>query len=133
MNFLQSLWLTGLLLESMGPAKSLSVMPGDTIRMEVYGKYLDLKDPKLNPAIVALALSFTGSPLLGVDGGAASLAGQGNGIQQSFAGLLGTKKGSGDAPPAFLNYLFFDREMNFKNGGFVQMSEAGLEDGTNKA
>ncbi|MDQ3534652.1 MAG: hypothetical protein M3421_03395, partial [Bacteroidota bacterium] len=29
--------------------------------------------------------------------------------------------------------LFFDREMNFKNGGFVQMSEAGLEDGTNKA
>jgi hypothetical protein len=35
------------------------------------------------------------------------------------------------APPAFLNYLFFDREMNYKYGGFVQMSQAAREDGTN--
>ena len=119
--------------ENMGPAKSLSVMPGDTIRMEVYGKYLDLNDPQLDPAFLALALSFTGSPVVGIDGGAAGFAGQGGSIQQSFAGFLGTEKGSGEAPPAFLNYMFFDRDMNYKNGGFVQMSEAAREDGSNKA
>lgn len=117
--------------ESMGPAKSLSMMPGDTVRMEVFGKYLDKNDPQLNPAVLALALSFTGSPAMGMDGGAVNMAGQGSSVQQSFARLLGTDKGNADAPPAFLNYLFFDREMNYKDGGFVQMTEAAREDGSN--
>jgi RHS repeat-associated protein len=48
-----------------------------------------------------------------------------------LAGLLTSSKEIGDAPPAFLNYLFFDAEMNYKYGGFVQMSNNAREDGSN--
>jgi hypothetical protein len=37
-----------------------------------------------------------------------------------LAGLLTSKKEIGDEPPAYLNYLFFDREMNYKYGGFPE-------------
>ncbi|MFD2034506.1 RHS repeat-associated core domain-containing protein [Belliella marina] len=45
---------------------------------------------------------------------------------------MSKKDNKADAPPAYLNYLFFDSEMNYKYGGFVQMSEAAREDGTSK-
>ncbi len=45
--------------------------------------------------------------------------------------MVGKKK-RGDAPPAYLNYLFFDKEMNFKYGGYTQMTEEAYEDGTNR-
>ncbi len=66
-----------------------------------------------------------------VDGGlATTLRSQSDG-GAGLAGLLTTKKEIGDAPPAYLNYLFFDGEKNYKYGGFVQMSNAAREDGSN--
>jgi hypothetical protein len=68
---------------------------------------------------------------MGIDGGlntSVNILGSESG---GLAGLLTTKKEIGDAPPAYLNYLFFDREMNYKYGGFVQMSNAAREDGSN--
>ena len=50
-----------------------------------------------------------------------------------LAGILSKKDDNRDAPPPYLNYLFFDGEMNYKYGGFVQMSEEAREDGTFKS
>lgn len=112
--------------ESMGPAKSISVMPGDTVRMAVYGKYIGAKEAKNNPALLALALQMT-NPAIALEGAIGPVTQQ---SQQSFAALLAGKSKDKNAPPAFLNYLFFDREMNYKTGGFVQMTEAAREDGS---
>jgi ABC-type taurine transport system ATPase subunit len=45
--------------ENVGLAKSISVMPGDTIRMEVFGKYIDIAEAKRGPAIMAVLIAIT--------------------------------------------------------------------------
>ena len=82
---------------------------------------------------VAMAITAADPVGMGIDGGiAATMRSQSNG-KANLAGLLTTKKHRDDAPPAYLNYLFFDREMNYKYGGFVQMSNKAREDGSNVA
>ncbi|KEO71677.1 hypothetical protein [Anditalea andensis] len=109
------------------------MLPGDTIRMEVYGKYIDLA--KTNPAVMSVLMGLTGGNAtgLGIDGNGVAQTGSLAGGNKGLSGLLGGKKQKGDAPPAYLNYLFFDTEMRFKYGGFVQMSEAAYEDRSNTA
>ncbi|MFD2034504.1 DUF6443 domain-containing protein [Belliella marina] len=121
--------------ENIGLAKSVSVMAGDTIRMEVYGKYIDLGEAKQNPAVMSVLMAITAAdPVsMGVDGGMATAMRARTDGNSGLAGLLTAKKEKGDAPPAYLNYLFFDREMNYKYGGFVQMSNRAREDGSNVA
>jgi hypothetical protein len=109
------------------------MIPGDTVRMEVFGKYVDLKEAKTNPAIMAVLMGLAGSNGLtsGVDG---SLIPQARAVQgnQGLSALMTGKKDVGNVPPAYLNYLFFDSQMNYQYGGFVQMSESAWEDGTNR-
>ena len=119
--------------ENIGLAKSISVMPGDTVRMEVFGKYIDIGEAKRNPAVMAVLMAITAAdPIgMGIDGALSTSANTLNAETGGLAGLLTSSKEIGDAPPAFLNYLFFDAEMNYKYGGFVQMSNAAREDGSN--
>jgi len=100
--------------ENIGLAKSISVMPGDTVRMAVFGKYIDIAEAKRNPAIMAVLMAVTvANPLtMGVDGALAKAATKATAGKASLAGLMGSKEENGDAPPAYLNYLFFDREMS---------------------
>ena len=128
-----SMRLTGGYGENVGVAKSVSVMPGDTVRFEVYGKYIDIAEAKRNPAIMGVLMAIMGAdPIgMGVDGGLNTSVNSLGSESGGLAGLLTSKKEMGDAPPAYLNYLFFDREMNYKYGGFVQMSNAAREDGSN--
>jgi hypothetical protein len=119
--------------ENIGLAKSISVMPDDTVRMEVYGKYIDIGEAKQNPAVMAVLMAIIAADpvAMGVDGGLNTSMNTIDSESGSLAGLLTSKKEIGDAPPAFLNYLFFAREMNYKYDGFVQMSNAAREDGSN--
>lgn len=119
--------------ENVGLAKSISVMPGDTVRMEVFGKYIDIAEAKRNPAVMAVLMAITAAdPIgMGIDGALSTSANSLGAESGGLAGLLTSSKEIGDAPPAFLNYLFFDSEMNYKYGGFVQMSNAAREDGSN--
>ena len=48
-----ALRLSGGSRQATGLARSLSVMPGDTVWMEVFGKYLDLNRQQANPALLA--------------------------------------------------------------------------------
>jgi RHS repeat-associated protein len=118
-----------------GPARSIAVLPGDTIRMEVFGKYLDLRNKKTDPTLIALSLAMaaTNPAAPGIDGNLSTAASRISGKEQGLAGLLIGKEKQNGAPPAYLNYLFFDKEMNYKYGGFTQMTAAAYEDGSNRA
>ncbi|MCH7410698.1 hypothetical protein MM239_14920 [Belliella sp. DSM 111904] len=67
----------------------------------------------------------------GVDGGISTTMRTSTNNNASLAGLMTGKDDKGDAPEAYINYLFFDREMNYKYGRFVQMSNSAREDGSN--
>lgn len=112
--------------ERTGPAKSVSVMTGDTVRFSVYGKFIDRRVD--NPKIAALLAAMTTTTL--VTAGEAAVLANGTGTPGGLSALLTGGKQSNDSPPAYLNYLFFDQEMNFKTGGYVQMTDAAREDGS---
>lgn len=120
--------------EQTGLARSVSVLPGDTVRMEVFGKYLDRKDQKATPALLALMANLPGGipAVAGAEAGIAAGAATSS-TGTALTGLLTGKDQDTKAPPAYLNYLFFDKDKNYKYGGFVQLSEAAREDGSDVA
>jgi RHS repeat-associated protein len=96
--------------EKFGLTKTLSVMPGDKISMEVYAKYLDPNSSNWTTAqsnFVASIVGGTAPAGTFVDGGAAGSIGGGtypiSGINHS--GETGT------APKAYLNYIVFNKDM----------------------
>jgi len=124
--------LTGSGNEKVGLAKSLSVMPGDKIDLEVFGKYLDVNSPNINPALVnfANAVANSTSPAGTVlDGMAYSTASM---FQYPFIGLLTRGNEVNTAPKAYLNYLVFDRNFVFNLGksGYKRLTTAAAEDGS---
>ncbi len=98
-----------------GPSRSVAVLPGDTVRMEVFAKYLDLGNKKTDPALMAIAMALAGgsSGGMGIDGGIIPQAQRVATENSSLADLLTGKQQNNEAPPAYLNYLFFDKEMNY--------------------
>ncbi|HEX5171922.1 MAG TPA: DUF6443 domain-containing protein [Cyclobacteriaceae bacterium] len=116
--------------EQNGLAKSLSVMPGDVVRAEVYVKYLDPTTDNWSQSLIDfMAAIANGTAPAGtvVDGG---LIGSTGGATPPYIGLLDKSGESGTAPMAYLNWLVFDRDYNFITGGFERMTEAAREDGT---
>jgi RHS repeat-associated protein len=124
--------LTGSGNEKVGLAKSLSVMPGDKIDLEVFGKYLDVSSPNINPALVnfANAVANGTSPAGTVlDGMAYSTASM---FQYPFIGILTRGNEVNTAPKAYLNYLVFDRNFlfNLDKSGYKRLTTAAAEDGS---
>jgi RHS repeat-associated protein len=123
--------LSGSANEKTGIARSMSVMPGDTIKMEVYDKYVDGSNPNNTAALTQLLaqiIAGTASAGTVIDGANYST----NGITPfPYTGLAGEGSSTGNGPKAYMNWLIFDRNYVFKNGGYVQMTNAAKEDGTN--
>ena len=114
--------------ERTGLAKSISVMPCDTIKAEVFAKYLDTNSSNWTAAlntILSQIASGTAPSGTVVDGASYSAS------ASSFtnAGLLNTTGSSGVGPKAYMNWLVFDKNFVFKNGGFVRMSDIAREYG----
>jgi RHS repeat-associated protein len=130
-----SLRLTGMPNNQFGLAKSLSVMPGDTIKATVFAKYLESDTTEWSPGGFTTFMNTVrwGSPAGGVlvDGG---LTGSTGGVTPPFGSLLTKGPGNEDgAPKAYLNYLLFDRDYNFLDGGFVAVTEDAREYGQDGA
>jgi len=99
--------------------------PGDVINAEVYAKYLDTNQTNWSAAVTNLITSIANGTA--AHGGAMGSTG---GALDPFAGLLSKGSESGTAPKAYLNYLIFDRNYNVLDGGFVRVTEAAKESGT---
>jgi RHS repeat-associated protein len=111
-----------------GLAKSLSVMPGDMITAKVYAKYVDSNDPQVHQALrnflISLGTGTVSGPL--IDGGGPGSLGGG---VFPYPNYLERENDDGTGPKAYLNYLIFDREFNYLNGGFKRLTTAGRETG----
>jgi hypothetical protein len=96
--------------ERIGLSKSLSVMPGDTIRAEVYAKYVDFDDNNWQTALETLR-GYIGAPGSAPSGTIVD----GSGYVNSNTTPLGiTPLGHGSdsengIPKAYLNYIFINR------------------------
>lgn len=124
-----------------GLARSLSVMPGDEISMEVYAKYLELDPDPANWTSTYrnfLEAYASGTPPAGsvIDGGLPGSVGNAIFPFPSFI-MPGSK--SETAPKAYLNWIVCDRNHQPIIGecGFVQIGSTGVplprENGTNVA
>ncbi len=123
--------LNGSTNEKFGLAKSISVMPGDTLRLEVYGKYLDPNSANWTAGLTSLVnqiASGTGGTVVDGAGYLSSTS------SFPFAGLLSTSNSTG-GPKAYLNWLVFDRNYIFIPGksGYQRMSTSAKEAGTDVA
>ncbi|SHG40728.1 RHS repeat-associated core domain-containing protein [Chryseolinea serpens] len=123
--------LNGTTNERKGLAKSLSVMPGDKVKMEVYAKYLDLARPNLRAVVDKLAGIATVAAAragIGVDGGKMSLSS----AQTWPADDLRAAR-SDASPDAFLNYVILTPDGNVTLASDrVRISENAREDGTDR-
>jgi RHS repeat-associated protein len=123
--------LNGTTNEKYGLAKSISVMPGDVVNIEVYAKYIDTNSANWTGALTTLMSQITANTAGVVyDGG--SYSSSTSSFNASYPGLLGTKTDNG-APKAYLNWLIFDRNYVSLTGGFKQITTAGKEAGTDVA
>lgn len=121
--------LSGRANEVYGLAKSLSVMPGDTIKMEVFVKYVEASGSNTQALTDFIASIVSGTAPAGT-----VLDGAGYGSSTSsfyYAGHLNTSASSGTGPKAFLNWLILDKDFNFLDGGFRRVSQAAMENGSN--
>jgi hypothetical protein len=92
--------LNGSANEKYGLTKSLSVMPGDVINLQVYAKYIDPDASQLAPALLPLVTQMaTGTGAAGtvLDGSGAAASGS---TPFALAGLNGTAGSSGSGPKA---------------------------------
>jgi RHS repeat-associated protein len=114
-----------------GLAKSISVMTGDMINIEVYAKYLDTNQNNWSAALQTLMTSIaqgTAAPGTIIDGGAAGSIGS------SVLPIvpLNHDTESGVGPKAYLNYILFDKTMTtVLDFGFKRISAAAKENGQN--
>jgi RHS repeat-associated protein len=118
--------------EKIGLAKSLSVMPGDTVRAEVYAKYVDPDENNLEAALETL-LGYLANP-------GSSPAGtiiDGTGYMSSGSTSLGilpidhTEDTEVDLPKAYLNYIFINKNFDLWSvRPLFQRIDGGVEDGS---
>ena len=108
----------------IGPATVLLVSPGDVIDMEVFAYYegsLASGQSNIEGAVLAGAVA-------GVFGGVAGGTLEQQSIYDQFTGnpaaiLVGDNGIDNSQPRAYLNYLLFDRDFNFVDAGFAQVSD----------
>lgn len=124
--------LTGTTVETYGLARSMSVMPGDKIKAEVFAKYVDLSEtnePPLEDFINAIIMGTATAGTV-IDG---SAYGTPDAITIPFGTLLDPEKSSetGEAPKSYLNWLVFDNDRNpiLSKCGYKRMSTIAKENG----
>jgi RHS repeat-associated protein len=92
--------------EKTGLVKTLSVMPGDVVNMEVYAKYLDKNQTNWTTQLAQIV-----NPIISGTSGVVTDGGQYATNQSNpfpYTGMNSTSSSSGTGPKAYLNYIFFD-------------------------
>jgi len=123
--------LTGTPNERYGLAKSLQVMPGDTIRAEVFAKYLDPITTNWTGALPELMSAIAGGTAPAgtlIDMGSGGSTG---GAIPPYLTVFGKNNETGNAPKAYLNFIVYDKDFSNPpiDQGYVRMKEAGREYG----
>jgi RHS repeat-associated protein len=128
-----SVRLSGTANEKIGLSRSLSVMPGDEIDMEAFGKYFDPNAAHTDQTAWNDLVALIGNVAAATAGVVVDGAGYTTSAARSLPFPNPINYGSADVayPKAYLNWLIFDRDRVFLDGGFKQLL-GGQEDGTDK-
>lgn len=105
----------------IGLAKSLAVMPGDTLKVEVYAKYRTISNPP-DGALSAFASALTGA--FGLSGTLPGDPASAFDALDAYGSLIaGGFDHSEDvnAPKAFVNIILFDKNFNFVDAAYRQI------------
>lgn len=106
---------------------------GDTIDLNVNANYETepTNNTLASTAFGALFNSWDGAYGSGADGG---ISGVSNTVfDDALTGAeMAAKSGTSTAPRAYLNYIFFDLNMNYEMAGYVQVSSAALGTGVHE-
>ncbi len=123
--------LNGSANEKYGVAKSISVMPGDVINAEVYGKYVDANSGNWIGILPGLMSQIAANQAGVVVDGANYASSTGS---FPYLGILSTA-GSTGGPKAYLNWIVFDRNfvMLTAQSGYTRMTAAPKEQGQDVA
>ncbi len=110
--------------QTIGPAITLEVSPGDTVRMEVFCKYLmsTAGNSDLVAAVsTAIAVAFGNvSPVI-------EYAGLESAFTEAFAaGAAVPTAANSDVPKAYLQYIVFDKEMRMARHGYQMVTRESL-------
>ncbi len=130
-----ALRLNGTANEKTGLAKSLAVVPGDKVQLEVYAKYVDTNSSNWTTALSNLLNAIaqgTAPPGTVIDGAGYATGGSN---QFAYGNLLDKSGETGVGPKAFLNYLVFDKNYTpvLSKSGYKRLSDAPKEAGTDVA
>ncbi len=121
--------LNGSTNEKYGLARSLSVMPGDTVHIEVFGKYIDPDKASWTGSLTSLlALISRGAPSVISDG----LHYATSGSSFPYAGYI-TSRDDAPGPKAYLNWLIFDSKDSLIDSGYKRLTSVAREYGQNVA
>jgi YD repeat-containing protein len=114
--------------EKFGLARSISVMPGDTVKAEVYAKYVDPDDDNWDGLFETLVGQIAANASGVVYTGESYNSNTGT---FPFPTMQATTDNEG-APKAYLNWLVFDRNYHFisAKSGYQQLTAAGKEAGS---
>ena len=107
----------------LGMNTFLSVDKRDTVKVSAYAYYNDAGGSyNLAAGLIEGALFGTYGGNYGVEGATVT---QSN-FNDAFAAgtALGERSGSSDAPRAYINYIFFNTEMEYQRAGFKQITSA---------
>jgi RHS repeat-associated protein len=122
--------------ERIGLAKSLSVMPGDTVRALVFAKYVDSSGSNWKSALTTL-MGYMARPSTApvntiVDGTGYAMSGA---TSLGLTPISHSNEVEGDIPKAYLNYIFINKnfELSSVDSWSVRISDKGLEDGSDRA
>jgi RHS repeat-associated protein len=112
-----------------GLAKAIAVMPGDTIKLEVFGKYIDADKSNWNMALknAMLTISSGGVTPGAVDAPVQTITGVNN---IPVDGLLTKGEDDKNGVQGYLNYLVFDRNFKFRDGGYIRLTDHAKENGS---
>lgn len=109
--------------QPIGPAIGIKVNPGDVIALETYAYYEGGSGYSaangLSTIIAAVASSYGG-----VNGGTEYEQAIYNTFENAFGFFNKSTSTSDNIPAAYLNYIVLDAEMNHRQSGFVQVSDA---------
>lgn len=130
-----ALRLNGTENEKTGLAKSLVVVPGDKVQLEVYAKYVDPDASNWTTALTNLMAAVadpSSVPGTVLDGAGYAYGGSN---QFAYGGLLDKSGEMGVGPKAYLNYLVFDLDFvpQLGKSGYRRLSDTPKETGTNVA
>ncbi len=124
--------LNGSANEKYGLAKSLSVMPGDKINVEVYAKYVDPNSTNWTGVLPTLMSQIAANTAgVVIDG-----AGYGTSTSTFPFPTQATTNTSGSSEPgpkAYLNWLVFNKDYQLLTGGFDRISTNAREFGQDVA